>query len=98
MIIAMNMFFFSFPVCKHVRDGVVAIVGVSNASAFATIQSYSNTFHVPFITPSMAQNSSLPTPYQIFMRPMYIDALLEVIKHYGWPKLLFLYDTDEGNV
>ncbi|KAL5011752.1 hypothetical protein ScPMuIL_010303 [Solemya velum] len=91
-----DSFAVSNAICKHVRDGVVAIVGVSNASAFATIQSYSNTFHVPFITPSMAQNSSLPTPYQIFMRPMYIDALLEVIKHYGWPKLLFLYDTDEG--
>ncbi|CAG5129519.1 unnamed protein product, partial [Candidula unifasciata] len=41
-------------------------------------------------------NSSRNDSYQIYMRPIYINAIVEVILHYGWDKVFFFYDTDEG--
>ena len=72
------------------------IIGVSNASALSTIQSYSNKFQVPFIALSMAQNSTNGSPFQLFMRPMYTKGILDVITSYAWSKILYVYDTDEG--
>lgn len=63
----------------------------------ATIQSYTNTFKVPFVTFSMAQNTSSNTSFQIYMRPIYVNALVAVISHYGWDKVYYIYDSDEGN-
>jgi len=31
------------------------------------------------------------------MRPVYTDALLDVIiNKYGWERIIYIYDTDEG--
>ena len=63
-----------------------------------TIQSYSNTFQVPFITFSMAQNTSSINSYQIYMRPIIVHALVDVIAVYlQWNKMTYMYDSDEGN-
>ncbi|PVD34154.1 hypothetical protein C0Q70_05417 [Pomacea canaliculata] len=83
-------------VCRHLSRGDFAIFGVSNASSMATIQSYTNTFKVPFVTFSMAQNTSSNTSFQIYMRPIYVNALVAVISHYGWDKVYYIYDSDEG--
>ncbi|KAJ8298371.1 hypothetical protein KUTeg_024902 [Tegillarca granosa] len=83
-------------VCQHLEKGVFAILGLSKSCALATVQSYSDTFQVPFITLSMPQNSSTRgEPYQLYMRPYYIDGLLDVIQHYKWNKILYIYDNDE---
>ena len=44
----------------------------------------------------MAQNSTNHSPFQLFMRPMYIKGILDVITKYRWTHLLYVYDTDEG--
>ncbi|CAG5133809.1 unnamed protein product, partial [Candidula unifasciata] len=84
--------------CQHLSRGDLAIFGVSNASSLATIQSYTDTFQVPFVTISMAQNSSSNSSYQIYMRPMYINALVDVMFYYDWENVTFVYDSDEGLV
>lgn len=71
-------------------------MGMSKVCALSTIQSYSDTFHSPFITLSMPQNSTSADPYQLYMRPHYIDGLVDVIVLYGWQKFVYMYDTDEG--
>ena len=91
-----NNVFFYLSVCYLLNKGVYGIIGVSNASALSTIQSYSNTFQVPFLALSMAQNSSYHSPFQLFMRPMYVKGILDVITNYRWTHLLYVYDTDEG--
>ena len=96
MVLYLLYVIFILSVCSLLKKGVYGIIGISNTSALATIQSYSNTFKVPFIALNMAQNSSNHGPFQIFMKPMYINGLLDVIVKYGWTKLLYLYDTDEG--
>ncbi|CAL1537976.1 unnamed protein product [Lymnaea stagnalis] len=93
-----DSFAVSNALCHHLSRGDLAIFGVSNASSLATIQSYTDTFNVPFVTISMAQNNSHNGSYQIYMRPMYINALVDVIVHYRWEKVAFYYDSDEGLV
>ena len=52
---------------------------------------------MPFIAVSMTQNSSNNGHFQLFMRPVYTDALLDVIiNKYGWERIIYIYDTDEG--
>lgn len=91
-----DSFAISNAICSLLKKGVYGIIGVSNASALSTIQSYSNTFKVPFISLSMSQNSSTSGHYQLFMRPVYINALLDVIIKFEWEQILYVYDTDEG--
>ncbi|KAL3879137.1 hypothetical protein ACJMK2_031448, partial [Sinanodonta woodiana] len=76
--------------------GVYGILGVSNTSALSTIQSYSNTFRVPFLALSVPQNGTNNGPFQLFMRPLYVNGLLHVILKYQWSNILYLYDSDEG--
>ncbi|XP_021379128.1 glutamate receptor-like isoform X2 [Mizuhopecten yessoensis] len=83
-------------ICEQLENGVLAFVGMSKVCALSTIQSYSDTFKAPFITLSMPQNSTSADPYQLYMRPHYIDGLVDVIVNYGWKELFYIYDTDEG--
>ncbi|XP_060554333.1 glutamate receptor-like isoform X2 [Ruditapes philippinarum] len=91
-----DSFAVSNAICSLLRKGVYGIIGVSDASALPTIQSYSNNFKVPFIALSMIQNSSSHGDFQLFMRPVYVNGLLDVIIKYGWERILYIYDTDEG--
>ncbi|KAL4230944.1 Glutamate receptor 2 [Mactra antiquata] len=91
-----DSFAVSNAICSLLKKGVYGIIGISDASALSTIQSYSNTFKVPFISLSMTQNSSNHGQFQLFIRPVFINGLLDVIIHYGWERILYVYDTDEG--
>ncbi|XP_060082330.1 glutamate receptor-like [Ylistrum balloti] len=85
-------------ICEQLENGVLAFVAMSKVCALSTIQSYSDTFQAPFITLSMPQNTTSEDPYQLYLRPHYIDGLVDVIVLYGWKELLYIYDTDEGLV
>ncbi|KAL5011716.1 hypothetical protein ScPMuIL_010267 [Solemya velum] len=85
-----------FWVCQKLNEGVYGIVGVSNSSALATIQSYSNTFKVPFVTLSFAHNFTTPASFQLFMRPINTDAITDLLQFHRWTQLIYLYNSDEG--
>jgi len=36
------------------------------------------------------------TGYVVFMRPPYQRALADVIEHYKWPRVFYVYDNSEG--
>ena len=61
------------------------------------VKSITNAFHMPYVTPSMAVNmTGQNLGYMLFMRPMYTKAIIDVIRHYQWTKIYYLYDTEEG--
>ncbi|XP_076446346.1 glutamate receptor-like [Babylonia areolata] len=91
-----DSFAVSNALCKHLSNGNLAIFGVSNASSMATIQSYTNTFQVPFVTFSMAHNTSSNTSFQVYMRPMHVHALVKLVLSYGWAHMYYIYNSDEG--
>ena len=77
--------------------GVLAFLGVANVSTMATIDSYSRTFHIPFINPSLPPGSGAHEhAFTIYMQPSYHEALIDLIGFYKWRTVFYLYDTNEG--
>ena len=77
--------------------GIFAQFGVMNRSSLDTVDSIARTFHMPYVTPSAPVNSTYQqTGFILYMRPLYDKAMLDVIKFYRWPKIYYIYDTDEG--
>jgi len=52
------------------------------------------TSHVSLSHPSAVAASS--HSFTLYMRPPYERAIADVIKHYKWSKIFYMYDTNEG--
>ncbi|KAI0218530.1 Glutamate receptor 1 [Lamellibrachia satsuma] len=84
-------------ICANIAKGTFAFFGVANVSTMGTIDSYSRTFHMPFINPSVPlDNQATASSYTLRMRPAYHDAIIDVISFYKWRTVFYLYDTNEG--
>ncbi|XP_029654179.1 glutamate receptor, partial [Octopus sinensis] len=83
-------------VCTIMSKEVFAVFGKANTSMLATVKSYSNTFQIPYLTTSMAMNTSDPTPYILFLRPMYVKAIVDLIHHFQWDVVHYVYISNEG--
>ena len=92
----LNLFFVLFSVCDIISNDVMAIIGVTNASSLPTIQSYSATFEVPFLSLGSSQNVSSYLQFQLSMRPPIMAAAVDVLCFRGCQSALYLYDSDEG--
>ena len=92
---------FLFPVCAIMAKGVFALIGFANTSSLPTIQSYANTFHMPFVTPSALTNHTEidqhpKRSYILHMRPLYDLAIVDIIRYYKWDKVYYMYDSNLG--
>ena len=80
----------------------LATVGVVDESTLGTLDSFTRTFHVPFVTttavPSLNVSTRLIDGYILFLRPSYDDALLSIVRYYNWTYILYLYDNDAGKI
>ncbi|XP_077984684.1 glutamate receptor 4-like [Glandiceps talaboti] len=74
------------------------VVGVSSSTSLPTIKSYSNKFHIPYITPSLSGTGLLSdeTDFQLYLRPSPIPVLVELIFRHRWDTFHYLYDDLEG--
>ena len=70
--------------------------GVHRMATLPTVKSYTETFHMPFVTPGVAINSSKELEYEIFMRPQYSKAILDLIRHYRWKEVHYIFRSLEG--
>ncbi|XP_076118201.1 glutamate receptor-like [Mytilus galloprovincialis] len=93
-----DSFHVSNAICNLLEHNVYGILGAFQSCALSTIQSYTDTFKVPFISLSMPQQSSSPDPYQLYIRPAYIKGLLDVVQLKQWNKIFYIYETDDGLV
>ena len=77
--------------------GIVALFGTHRASSIDAIKSYTSTFHMPFVTPSMASNTTgQHNAYELYLSPLYAGALVSIIRKYDWGKIYYLYSDTEG--
>jgi len=77
--------------------GIFALFAKHTMNTINTIKSYSATFHMPFVSSGMAVNTSRQeVGYELYIRPHYARALLELIVHYNWREIWYLYNTNEG--
>lgn len=90
--------FVIFSVCSQLENDVIGIIGVCEKCALATIQSYSDTFQVPFLLISSAPipDDVTSDSFQFFLTPVFIQGLLDIVIYKQWHRVFYIYDTDEG--
>ena len=79
--------------CELLDRGVFAFVGEHMADTGDKWRTLSAAVHVPYV------NMGMPSPdiqYGLNMVPQYTEAMLDVIHHYGWTKVHYMYTTLEG--
>ena len=87
-----------FIVCNQFQRGVYSLVGSVAPDSFDTLHSYSNTFQMPFVTPWFPENiQTQPLDYALGVRPDYHQAIIDTIRFYNWKKIIYLYDSNDGN-
>ena len=80
------------------QNGIFLLFGAHRMATLPTVKSYTETFHMPFVTPGVAIKSHKELGYEIYMRPQYSKALFDIIRHYGWESVHYVFDTEEGNL
>ncbi|XP_064637978.1 glutamate receptor-like isoform X2 [Lineus longissimus] len=95
-----DSFILSSEICSQMSRGMFALFGVNNVSSVNTVLSYANTFHMPFITPNMVDDTNLKTDtdfsWVFHMMPSYTKAMVDIIQAKGWETFYYLYDSDEA--
>jgi len=77
--------------------GVFALFGLHTASTINTVKSFSSTFRMPYITTSLSVNTSRQEHgYELYMRPLYAQAIVDVLRKHGWTDLWYIYNSNEG--
>lgn len=84
-------------VCHQMSRGIITVVAPNVGSSYETLVSLSNTFHMPFVSTSFPEMASFrPAAFGVSLKPNYIPAILDVISHYNWSFIIYLYDSDDG--
>ncbi|KAF7990138.1 hypothetical protein HCN44_009873 [Aphidius gifuensis] len=87
-------------ICSQFSRGVFSMLGAVGPDSFDTFHSYSNTFQMPFVTPWFPEKVLTPSSgfldFAISMRPDYHRAIIDTVRHYGWKKIIYLYDSHDG--
>ncbi|XP_043287148.1 glutamate receptor 1 isoform X2 [Venturia canescens] len=87
-------------ICTQFSRGVFSMLGAVSPDSFDTLHSYSNTFQMPFVTPWFPEKVLTPSSglldFAISMRPDYHRAIIDTVRHYGWRKIIYLYDSHDG--
>ncbi|XP_057333872.1 glutamate receptor 1-like isoform X2 [Microplitis mediator] len=87
-------------ICNQFSRGVFSMLGAVSPDSFDTLHSYSNTFQMPFVTPWFPEKVLTPSSgfldFAISMRPDYHRAIIDTVRHYGWRKIIYLYDSHDG--
>ncbi|KAF4529000.1 hypothetical protein B566_EDAN017398 [Ephemera danica] len=76
------------------------MLGAVSPDSFDTLHSYANTFQMPFVTPWFPEKVLAPSSgfldHAVSMRPDYHRAIIDVIRYYGWRRIIYLYDSHDG--
>ena len=73
------------------------LVGTRKFGSNDIVQSYTQTFHVPYVSASLSDVQAHTGPgYQLHMKPSHTQALVDIIIHFGWRNFHYVYDSEEG--
>ncbi len=85
------------------KRGVLAIFGSMNSQTANTLITFTNAYHLPFITWSypvytanMNVNNHPGHNYQLYMHPDMASVLIATLKYYKWKIVYYLYNHDDG--
>ena len=78
-------------------SGVFLFFGVKDMTSLDIVQSFTRTFHMPYLSPSTPTGNINPgASYEIHMKPESALAIIDMIVHFEWHKIIYVYDSDEG--
>ena len=84
-------------VCQRNKERIFALFGTHRIYTINTVKRFSRAYKMPFITSGMAVNhSGQDLGYELYMRPLYAQALYDIIVMKGWQKIMYVYDSLEG--
>ncbi|KAH3717765.1 hypothetical protein DPMN_060561 [Dreissena polymorpha] len=79
-------------------DGVFLFFGVKDTKSLDIVQSFTRTFHMPYLSPSTSVwTEKSAAGFEVHMKPDYTFAIIDMILYFGWTKIHYVYDSDEGN-
>ncbi|ESP00055.1 hypothetical protein LOTGIDRAFT_112937, partial [Lottia gigantea] len=84
-------------ICNLANQGVAAIIGIGHPDSYNTIQSYSHALEIPYILVTPAR--SIPNDvyqYDVSLCPPFADVVIDLIDRLQWPKVYYIYDSDDG--
>jgi len=92
-----DSFTVSTEMCNLMSNGIFALFGTHRINSINTLKSFTRMFKMPFISSSMAVNTSgQELGYELYMRPYYAQAFVDMLKHYEWREIYYIYDSNEG--
>ncbi|GAU98437.1 hypothetical protein RvY_09586 [Ramazzottius varieornatus] len=96
-------------VCAQMKKGIFAMMGLSRPGLYSTMQSYSQSFQMPYINLNFLPNHTgldkspinnlalSSNNFHLNLRPFHAPAVVDLVRHYGWKDLVYLYDSDEAS-
>ncbi|XP_067118229.1 glutamate receptor 1-like isoform X2 [Centruroides vittatus] len=83
--------------CNQLSRGIFALVSPTSEPSYHTLAAYTNTFQMPLVSPSFPEaGADRDMQFALNMKPVYLRAIVDVIKHYQWKSIIYLYDSDDG--
>ncbi|ESO08946.1 hypothetical protein HELRODRAFT_168868 [Helobdella robusta] len=95
--------------CELLESGVFTLLTSVDMGSQSLIESLSRTFHVTHIvvsespSPSSSSSSSSSSSFShalpsfvLYLRPLFERAYYDLFKHFGWKRLIYLYDNEYG--
>ena len=78
-------------------SGRFVLFGTHDMRTVNTVRSYTNKFHMPYVTSSMPVNvTGQNNGYILYMRPLYTQAIIDIIRHYRWTRVFYLFNNEDG--
>lgn len=87
---------FVLTVCDQMAIGVFLFFGSKDSKSAETIESFTRKFHVPYVCPCLTKVVDPKNNFQIHMKPPFTMAIVDMIRHYRWRNMIYLYDSTEG--
>lgn len=79
------------------ENGSFVLFGVIDSSSVEVVESYSRRFRMPFVSPGLSFTVDPEQPnFEIYLRPDHTNAVIDMVKFYGWRRVHYLYDSNEG--
>uniref|UniRef100_A0AAN0N7A0 Glutamate receptor 1 n=1 Tax=Polyphagotarsonemus latus TaxID=1204166 RepID=A0AAN0N7A0_9ACAR len=80
-----------------ISEKILVFISTLNGPLHRIILSYSNNFKIPVIHSDQTQNSFyVSNLYQLSIKPIYLKALADLIQHFNWGNVIYLYNSDDG--
>eukprot|EP00105_Crassostrea_gigas_P020120 XP_011438820.1 PREDICTED: glutamate receptor 2 [Crassostrea gigas] len=91
-----NSCFLANSLCDQMAIGVFLFFGSKDTKSAETIESFTRKFHVPYVCPCLTKVVDPKNNFQIHMKPPFTMAIVDMIRHYRWRNMIYLYDSTEG--